>query len=99
MARLAHEPERRPQGRAMQDVTIRPATASDEMALGRYGGALMRMHHEADPRRFIITPRPESGYGRFLVSQLGDDASLVLVAERAGEVVGYVYASLEPMSW
>jgi len=83
----------------MPDVTIRPATGSDEDALGRYGGALMRQHHGFDPQRFVLSERPEAGYGRFLVSELADAESVVLVAERAGEVVGYVYAGLEPMSW
>ena len=83
----------------MDDLTIRPAAASDEPALGRYGGALMRQHYEFDPRRFIRTEHPEAGYGRFLVSQLGDPECVVLVAERAGEVIGYAYAGLEPMSW
>ena len=83
----------------MREVTIRPATKSDQAALGRYGGALMRQHHDLDPQRFILTDRPEAGYGRFLVSQLDDPESVVLVAERAGEVVGYIYAGLEPMSW
>lgn len=83
----------------MPEITIRPATRDDEAALGRYGGALMRQHHAFDPLRFIMVERPEAGYGRFLVSQVGDEESLVLVAERAGEIVGYVYAGLEPMSW
>jgi ribosomal protein S18 acetylase RimI-like enzyme len=79
--------------------TIRHATPSDQTALGRYGAALMRQHHESDPRRFILTERPELGYGRFLVSQLDDAECLVMVAEEEGQVVGYVYASLEPLSW
>ena len=80
-------------------ITIRPATASDEPALGRFGGALMRQHHDADPQRFIQVDRPEAGYGRFLVSRLTDSESVVLVAERSGEVVGYVFAALEGTSW
>jgi L-amino acid N-acyltransferase YncA len=83
----------------MRDVTIRPASQADEAALGRYGGALMRQHHAFDPRRFICTDNPEAGYGRFLASELGDPESAVIVAERSGVVVGYVYAGLEPMSW
>ena len=83
----------------MQDVTIRRASKTDQAALGRYGGALMRQHHGLDPRRFIITDRPEEGYGRFLASQLDDRDSIVLVAEQGGDIVGYVYAGLEPMSW
>jgi len=80
-------------------ITIRPASKSDETALGRLGAALMRQHHASDPRRFILTDRPEAGYGGFLVSHLADPNLLVRVAERANEVVGYVFAGIEPTSW
>jgi GNAT superfamily N-acetyltransferase len=83
----------------MQSIQIRPATKSDQAALGRYGGALMRLHHEFDPQRFLSTEHPEDGYGRFLVSQLDDAESVVLVADVDGQVLGYVFAALEPMSW
>jgi ribosomal protein S18 acetylase RimI-like enzyme len=79
--------------------TLRPAVKSDETALGRFGAALMRQHHAADPRRFLLTEQPEAGYGRFLVSMLGDSDSLVLVAERDGALLGYVYADVESISW
>src|SRR5258708_7788231 len=77
-------------------VSIRPARSSDEAALGRLGAALMRQHHASDPRRFILTDRPEAGYGRFLVSQLADPDYLVLVAEHPDEIFGYVFSSIEP---
>jgi ribosomal protein S18 acetylase RimI-like enzyme len=80
-------------------IHLRPATAQDEAALGRFGAALMRQHHASDPRRFVLVDRPEAGYGRFLVSQLDDPDYLVLVAERSNEVVGYVFAGIEPTSW
>ena len=80
-------------------IGIRPATKSDEAALGRFGAALMRQHHASDPRRFILTDRPEAGYGRFLASQLADPNVAVLVAEQSGEIVGYVFAGIEPISW
>jgi ribosomal protein S18 acetylase RimI-like enzyme len=80
-------------------VTIRPATASDQEHLGRFGGALMRQHHSADPRRFIQVEHPEAGYGRFLVSQLSNPNSLVMVAERSRSVIGYVYADVESTNW
>lgn len=83
----------------MEDVIIRRATRDDEVALGRWGGALMRQHHELDAQRFLSTRDPEAGYGRFLASQLDDAETIVLVAERSGAVVGYAYASLEPLSW
>ena len=79
--------------------TVRLATPSDQEALGRYGAALMRQHHAADARRFIQVEHPEAGYGRYLVSRLADPDSLVMVAEEAGRVVGYVYADVEGTSW
>jgi GNAT superfamily N-acetyltransferase len=83
----------------MNEITIRPALATDQAALGRYGGALMRLHYQLDPQRFILAEHPEAGYGRFLVNQLGDPECVVLVAEHEGQVVGYAFAGLEPMSW
>ena len=80
-------------------INIRPAVKSDEEALGRLGGALMRQHHASDPRRFILVDRPEAGYGRFLVSQLANPDFLVQIAERSNEIVGYVFAGIEPTSW
>jgi len=80
-------------------ITVRMASKSDQIALGRLGAALMRQHHSSDPRRFILTDRPEEGYGRFLVSQLADPDVLVLVAERSNEIVGYAFAGIEPTSW
>lgn len=80
-------------------ITLRPATQSDQSALGPRGAALMRQHHTADPRRFLLTDNPEAGHGRFLVSQLADADTPVSVAEDAGVVVGYVFASIEGTSW
>ena len=80
-------------------ITIRPATASDQDQLGIFGGALMRQHHAADPKRFLHVEHPEAGYGRFLVSQLSNPNSLVMVAENAGTVIGYIFADVEPTNW
>ena len=80
-------------------ITIRPATTADQQPLGRFGGALMRQHHAADPLRFIQVEHPEAGYGRFLVSEVTNPESVVLVAERSGEVVGYIWAAVEGISW
>jgi GNAT superfamily N-acetyltransferase len=81
------------------EIAIRPARAADEDALGRFGGALVRQHNAFDAKRFIHVDHPEAGYGRFLVSQLRARDAVVLVAERDGAAVGYVYAALEPTNW
>jgi ribosomal protein S18 acetylase RimI-like enzyme len=78
---------------------VRPALKSDESALGRFGGALMREHHASDPRRFLFALNPEAGYGRFLVSQLSKPDCLVLVVESSQVVVGYAFAQIYPTSW
>ena len=81
-------------------IAIRRATERDAPALGRLGAALMRVHHDFDRERFLAPgDNPEAGYGRFLVSQLPNDDTVVFVAERDGEIVGYVYAAIEPRSW
>lgn len=79
---------------------IRPATAADLPAVSRLGARLVRMHHDFDPERFIpATPRTEEAYAWFLGEQLKDPDALVLVAERAGEVLGYSYSSVEGMDY
>ena len=82
------------------DVRIRPATEADVPALGRLGASLLRLHYAFDNQRFLA-PRgnSEEGYAWFLGSQLRDADATVFVADRAGEVVGYIYAGIEPLSW
>jgi GNAT superfamily N-acetyltransferase len=82
------------------DLRVRPATRADLSTLGRLGAHLMRVHYEFDRRRFVAPgANSEGGYAHFLGSQLDADDATVLVAERAGTVVGYVYAGIEPFSW
>lgn len=75
---------------------VRLAVAGDEDELGRLGGLLVVEHHDFDPTRFLA-PRPDmpQAYGRFLASQIGQPEKLVLVAERNGAVVGYVFGGME----
>lgn len=82
------------------DLLIRRAEPADVAALGELGIALMRTHYAFDDRRFLEpTQADAAGYAWFLQSQLEDDASVVLVAEQHGRIVGYVYAAVEPLSW
>lgn len=79
---------------------IRPATAADEARLGELGAMLVELHHAFDANRFLApTAQTARGYGRFLVSQIGREGVLVLVAEEAGRVWGYVYGAMEGDDW
>jgi ribosomal protein S18 acetylase RimI-like enzyme len=79
---------------------VRPAKKADLPALGRLGALLMHTHYAFDRQRFLAPgDDPEEGYAWFLETQLRGPDAVVLVDERDGEIVGYVYASLEPMSW
>jgi ribosomal protein S18 acetylase RimI-like enzyme len=84
----------------MDEFVIRNANESDLPSLGRLGAVLLRTHHDFDQQRFMAPgDNPAEGYAWFLGSQLTDKEVVVLVAERLGTVVGYVYAGLEPQSW
>ena len=81
-------------------MVIRSATAADLPVVGRLGALLMRLHHEFDAERFLSPGTdPERGYAWFLGTQIEDEHSVVLVAELDGQLIGYVYAGIEPLSW
>jgi ribosomal protein S18 acetylase RimI-like enzyme len=84
----------------LSDFTLRPATSADLPALGRLGAGLVATHHAFDRDRFIMPKGDLSGgYAEFLAGELERDGVVILVAEHAGAVVGYVYAGVEPHSW
>ena len=63
-------------------------------------GKLVRLHHSFDRSRFLALDDVEDGYGRWLVREASRDRALVLVAEGGdGAIVGYLYGTLEDMSW
>jgi ribosomal protein S18 acetylase RimI-like enzyme len=77
-------------------IAIRPAVAADLQAIGGLGASLVAEHHEFDPLRFLAAPTDIAArYAHFIGGKLDDAAAIILVAEQAGQVVGYTYASLE----
>ena len=79
---------------------IRRAEKRDAPTLGKLGAALMQTHYAFDTQRFLEPgDGAEAGYARFLVSQLEDQESIVLVAEQHDRILGYVFAAIEPLSW
>jgi ribosomal protein S18 acetylase RimI-like enzyme len=81
--------------------TIRSMTKPDLPAVGKLAGALVRMHHATDPKRFLLVEGVEQGYARYFASEL-DDAKVVLLAavnDGTGAVVGYAYGRLEGRDW
>jgi ribosomal protein S18 acetylase RimI-like enzyme len=78
---------------------IRRAETRDLPAVGQLAGRLVRMHHEADPARFLLVDRVEEGYEHWLSRELGRKEAVVLVACRGAQVVGYAYGTLEPRDW
>jgi ribosomal protein S18 acetylase RimI-like enzyme len=84
----------------MSDIEIRPAEERDLSVLGRLGAIMVRLHHGFDRDRFMSPgANVEEGYAWFLGTQLTELDAFVAVAEEGGEIVGYVYAGLEPESW
>jgi ribosomal protein S18 acetylase RimI-like enzyme len=61
----------------------------------------MHTHHEFDAQRFVKPGENASaGYAVFLGNELQDPDAVIFVAEHNAEVVGYIYASLEPqLEW
>jgi GNAT superfamily N-acetyltransferase len=86
--------------RIVMPTNIRLATSADLPALGRLGALLIRTHIEFDRQRFMDPGTDTSeGYAWFLGKQLKDDNVVIFVAEQEGDVIGYVYAGIEPISW
>jgi ribosomal protein S18 acetylase RimI-like enzyme len=74
---------------------IRRAVAGDLQQLGKLAAELVRFHHDIDPDRFFLPAGVEEGYRRWLGTEIENAEAIVLVAEIAGEVVGYLYGRLE----
>jgi ribosomal protein S18 acetylase RimI-like enzyme len=81
-------------------MNIRPAERRDVEALGHLGVILMETLYAFDRLRFLAAgPGSARGYASFLGGALENPDACVFVAEEEGAVIGYVYATLEPLSW
>jgi len=79
---------------------IRRATSADLPTIGRLGALLVEEHHDFDARRFLApSHRTPADYGAFLGRQLEQPDAAVLVAEVAGQILGYSYATLEGFNY
>jgi ribosomal protein S18 acetylase RimI-like enzyme len=87
-----------PEG-ALLSIVVRRAEPRDVSALGQLAGRLVRMHHAADPSRFMLVDDVEQGYSWWLSRELSRASAVVLVACHGDRVVGYAYGTLEERDW
>lgn len=78
---------------------VRDAVRDDLVRLGELAGELVRLHHTADPRRFLLVEDVERGYASWFERELANPLAVLRVATLAGAVVGYGYATLEGRAW
>jgi ribosomal protein S18 acetylase RimI-like enzyme len=57
------------------------------------------MHHDVDAARFLLPDDVERGYAHWFGRELKRREAVVLVAERAGEIVAYAYGTIEGRDW
>jgi ribosomal protein S18 acetylase RimI-like enzyme len=81
------------------DLVVRRARKQDLPRVGELAGALVRMHHQADPARFFLIDDVEKGYASWLSREIERDQAIVLVACRRDRIVGYSYGTLEERDW
>jgi ribosomal protein S18 acetylase RimI-like enzyme len=84
---------------AAPDPVIRPARLDDLDRVARLAGKLVRMHHDKDRLRFFLPDRVEEGYRWWFEQEIDRDEVVLLVAERAGAIVGYAYGRMEERDW
>jgi len=79
--------------------TVRRAEKDDLPRVAALAGALVRMHHETDPDRFLLPDNVENGYAWWFEKQLQNKDAVILVAENGTEILGYCYGALEGRDW
>jgi len=80
-------------------VVVRPAAAADLPRMAQLAAELVRMHHAADPSRFLLVDRVEEGYAWWFGRELAREGAVLLVASEGDLVVGYAYGALGERDW
>jgi ribosomal protein S18 acetylase RimI-like enzyme len=83
----------------IESLLIRPAREVDLPRVAELAAQLVRMHHDADPSRFLLVDRVEEGYAWWLARELARSQAVVLVASEDERIVGYAYGTLEDRDW
>ena len=78
--------------------TIRTATEADLPALCYLAVALAGQHAEYDRGRYQLPEDITAAYAELFTGHVGQPESVVVVADRGGELVGYVFGVVEPPS-
>ena len=81
----------------MVDVVIRPAGRGDAEAIGELWAALVAHHHALDPALPQAAPEGPARYARAVGDHLRNSTTQILVAERDGQVVGYILGVIADM--
>ena len=79
-------------------IVVRPASAADVPALCRLAVELVGQHVAYDPARYQPPADVAASYAELFAEHIDRPGSVVLVAEAAGEPVGYVFGAVEPPS-
>jgi ribosomal protein S18 acetylase RimI-like enzyme len=79
-------------------ITIRRAAAADLPALCRLSEALVLQHVAYDPGRYQPPTDLSFAYAELFSEHISRPTSVVVVADRNGELVGYVFGEVVPPS-
>ncbi len=77
-------------------IRIRPATSEDVAAILPMVRELTRLHETHDPERFKVRPDILDRYATWLPQRIADPRSVLLVADDAARLVGFVVGTIEP---
>jgi ribosomal protein S18 acetylase RimI-like enzyme len=78
---------------------VRDATEADLDAMAEMAGALAQLHHDLDPKRFMLVPDVVRGYRWWFGKELASKEAILLVAEHDGRIEGYAYGRHEERDW